>query len=62
MDSLIFLIPVALCLGTIGLAAFLWALTSGQFDDPDGAASRILFDDVTAPNPAPRPARIRSVP
>jgi len=45
MDVLGLLIPVALFLGLLGLAAFLWALKSGQFDDLDGAAERILFDD-----------------
>lgn len=45
MNVLIFLIPVALFLGLVGLAAFLWALKSGQFDDLDGAAERILLDD-----------------
>ncbi len=45
MNVLVFLIPVALGLGLIGLAAFLWSLKSGQFDDPDGAAERILEDD-----------------
>ncbi|MBK8176724.1 MAG: cbb3-type cytochrome oxidase assembly protein CcoS [Rhodospirillales bacterium] len=45
MDVLIWLIPMALALGGLGLAAFLWALKSGQFDDLDGAAHRILFDD-----------------
>jgi cbb3-type cytochrome oxidase maturation protein len=45
MTILIFLIPVALLLGGLGLAAFLWALRSGQYEDLDGAASRILFDD-----------------
>ena len=45
MNVLIFLIPVALLLGLAGLAAFLWALKSGQFDDLDGAAERILLDD-----------------
>jgi len=39
------LIPLALLLGAIGLVAFVWALRSGQFDDLDGAAHRILFDD-----------------
>jgi cbb3-type cytochrome oxidase maturation protein len=29
----------------LALAAFLWALHSGQYDDPDGSAGRILFDD-----------------
>ncbi len=45
MDSLLILIPAALILGLIGLAAFLWALRHGQFDDPEGAAGRILYDD-----------------
>lgn len=45
MDVLVFLIPVALFLGLCGLAAFLWSLRSGQFDDLDGAAHRVLFDD-----------------
>ena len=45
MNVLIILIPVALVLGLIGLAAFLWAVRSGQFEDLDGAAERILMDD-----------------
>jgi len=45
MDGLLYLIPAALMLGLIGLGAFLWAMRSGQFEDLDGAASRILFDD-----------------
>ena len=45
MDALLWLIPVALFLGGIGLIAFLWALRSGQFDDMDGAGMRILIDD-----------------
>jgi cbb3-type cytochrome oxidase maturation protein len=49
MTILMFLIPVALFLGGLGLAAFLWALRSGQYDDLDGAASRILFDDLAGP-------------
>lgn len=47
MDALIWLIPLALFLGGLGLWAFLWALRSGQYDDLDGAAARILFDDDT---------------
>ena len=46
MTALLLLIPCALLLGGAGLIAFLWALRSGQFDDLDGAASRILFDDL----------------
>ena len=45
MTGLLFLIPMALGMGLIGLAAFFWALRSGQFDDPDGSAARILLDD-----------------
>jgi len=45
MSGLLYLIPIALFLGGLGLAAFLWALKSSQFEDLDGAANRILFDD-----------------
>ena len=45
MIGLLYLIPAALFLGLLGLGAFMWALRNGQFDDPDGAAERILFDD-----------------
>ncbi|WP_308911597.1 cbb3-type cytochrome oxidase assembly protein CcoS [Pseudokordiimonas caeni] len=45
MSALLFLIPIALFLGGLGLAAFLWSMKSGQFDDLDGAAERILIDD-----------------
>ncbi len=45
MTGLILLIPVALGLGLLGLFAFFWALRNGQFEDPDGAASRILIDE-----------------
>lgn len=45
MTSLIFLIPIALGISAAGLAAFLWALKSGQFEDLDGAAERILIED-----------------
>lgn len=45
MNGLVILIPAALFLGLLGLVAFLWSLRSGQFDDLDGAAVRILGDD-----------------
>lgn len=45
MEALIYLIPAALFLGLLGLGAFLWALKSGQFEDLQGAAERILYDD-----------------
>jgi cbb3-type cytochrome oxidase maturation protein len=45
MEVLIYLVPVALALGLLGLAAFLWALKTGQYDDLEGAAWRALMDD-----------------
>ncbi len=51
MTILLYLIPIALLLGLAALAAFLWSLKSGQFEDLDGAASRILFDDDDKPLP-----------
>lgn len=45
MNILIYLIPIALFLGLLGLVAFLWALRAGQFEDLDGAAERAIFDD-----------------
>jgi len=50
MTTLTYLIPVALFLGGLALIAFLWALRSGQYDDLDGAAERILLDEEMAPN------------
>lgn len=48
MNVLIYLVPLALLLGLIGLTAFLWSLRTGQYDDLDGAAVRILPDDDLA--------------
>ncbi len=45
MNGLIFLIPVALGMGGLGLAAFFWSMRSDQYEDLDGAAQRILLDD-----------------
>lgn len=45
MTGISILIPIALSLGLLGLAAFFWALRDGQFDDADGAAARILIDE-----------------
>ena len=49
MTGLVLLIPVALGLGSLGLAGFFWSVKSGQFDDADGAALRILIDDEDQP-------------
>ncbi|MGF9760292.1 cbb3-type cytochrome oxidase assembly protein CcoS [Microvirga sp. 0TCS3.31] len=45
MEVLIYLVPMALLLGLSGLAAFLWSLRNGQYDDVQGAAVRMLSDD-----------------
>lgn len=45
MSEYYFLVPVSLLLGLAGLGAFMWCLHSGQYDDLDGAAERILYDD-----------------
>ncbi|MBA4800832.1 MAG: cbb3-type cytochrome oxidase assembly protein CcoS [Euryhalocaulis sp.] len=45
MTALLWLIPAALGLGVLGLGAFLWSVHSGQYEDLDGAAERILLDD-----------------
>ena len=45
MDVLIYLIPIAITLGLIGLVGFLWSLKNNQYDDLKGAANRILIDD-----------------
>jgi cbb3-type cytochrome oxidase maturation protein len=45
MDVLIYLVPMALLLGLSGLAAFMWSLRNGQYDDVQGAAVRMLSDD-----------------
>lgn len=45
MTILGLLIPVSLCMGAVGLGAFLWSLRSGQYEDLDGDGQRILFDE-----------------
>ncbi|AZO05479.1 cbb3-type cytochrome oxidase assembly protein CcoS [Mesorhizobium sp. M2A.F.Ca.ET.043.02.1.1] len=54
MTMLVYLIPVALFLGALGLSGFLWALRSGQYEDLDGAAERILIEPDTRDKEAPR--------
>jgi cbb3-type cytochrome oxidase maturation protein len=48
MNVLIYLVPIALTLGLVGLGAFFWAMKNGQFEDLDGAAHRALRDDDEA--------------
>lgn len=49
MNVLVYLVPLALLLGLTGLIGFIWTLHSGQYDDLDGAAVRILPDDDIDP-------------
>ena len=51
MIVLLYLVPMALLLGLLGLGAFFWSLRSGQYDDVDGAALRVLSDDDISPAP-----------
>lgn len=45
MSDYLYLVPIALVLGLVGLGAFMWTLRNGQYEDLDGAAERILFDE-----------------
>ena len=48
MNVLVYLVPMALTLSLTGLAGFLWPLRASQYDDMDGAALRVLMDDLSA--------------
>lgn len=68
MSSLVFLIPLALALGTTALIVFFWSLRSGQYDDLDGASERIFIDPEAdraggaLPNARPNPPAPRAGP
>lgn len=56
MSDFFFLIPVSVIAGAAGLIIFLWTLRDGQYDDLDGAAERVLYDDdVPRPDPERTP-------
>ena len=59
MSNLLLLIPIALFLGLVGLAGFVWSLRSGQFSDLDGAAYRALDDEGPGEPHDPADARRR---
>ncbi len=59
MTVLLYLIPIALALGMAGLCAFLWSLRTGQYEDLDGAALRVLSDDDLRGPPAKSPGHAR---
>ena len=56
MDSIYVLIPVTTILLGLAIAAYLWSVNSGQFDDLDKASQSILFDDTDTAPPTDEPA------
>lgn len=54
MEIIYLLIPLSLVLIGVIVWAFIWAVRSGQFDDLEGPAHRILMDD-DGPHPPPKP-------
>jgi cbb3-type cytochrome oxidase maturation protein len=55
MTVILYLLLVSLAVAACGLWFFLWSLRTGQYDDLDGAANRILFDDERPPPPVVLP-------
>ena len=49
MNVLVYLVPLALSLGLLGLGGFLWSLNNRQYEDLDGAGWRAISDDDVAP-------------
>ncbi len=49
MSDFVFLVPLAIGMGLVGLLAFMWTLQNGQYDDLEGAAQRILFESNEGP-------------
>ena len=45
MNVLVYLIPISLILGGLGLIAFVYSVRSDQYDDPEGNSRRILSDE-----------------
>lgn len=45
MESLYFLIPLSIVVLGVAVSVFWWAVRNGQYDDLEGEAERILFDD-----------------
>jgi cbb3-type cytochrome oxidase maturation protein len=52
MNIIFLLLPFSLLLGGLGLAAFWWTCKSGQYEDPDGDAARVLYDHLDDKPPA----------
>ncbi|GAB4507390.1 MAG: hypothetical protein Tsb0026_02630 [Sulfuricaulis sp.] len=64
MEILYLLVPLAVILAGVIVWAFLWSIRSGQFDDLEGPAHRILMDEDDAPPPPPdnKPGRTKKPP
>lgn len=60
MTALIWLVPIALGLGGLGLSAFLWSLKSGQFEDLEGAGWRALEDESATLAPTHRQTSVEA--
>ncbi len=52
MEVVLYLIPISVFLGGLGLVAFFWTVRSKQYEDPEGDSQRILSDEW---NDHPRP-------
>ena len=52
METIFVLLPLALLIAAIAVGLFIWAARTGQFDDLDTPAVRILFDDEEPRRPA----------
>lgn len=59
MSALYLLLPLALLLGAIAIAAFVWTVRSGQYDDLDGPPQRMLMDDDDPRLPGRAEPRLR---
>ena len=57
MRDYFYLIPIAFGIGLSALAAFMWSLKAGQYDDLEGAAERILHEETDKPIRITPPAR-----
>ncbi len=60
METIFVLLPLALLIAAIAVGLFVWAAKTGQFDDLETPAVRILFDDEEPHRPAPPPAAAAS--
>lgn len=59
MSVLFIVVPIALILAGFGVAACIWAIRQGQYDDADTPAARILFEDS---DPVSMQARLTQAP